>query len=74
MSKKTIAEFVGDANTVRLLRICGVDCVQGYYISPPRPVSEVLEVESHNSADFPVRESLLCLSAADDPWHIGADL
>jgi len=57
MNKKTIAEFVGDANTTRLLRNSGVDYAQGYHVGPPRPVTEVLSV-GHNSAALPARESL----------------
>jgi len=38
MGKKTIAEFVGDAGTVRLLRETGVDYAQGYHIGPPLPI------------------------------------
>ena len=44
MGKKTVAEFVADEGTVRLLREIGVDCAQGYHIGIPRPVSEVLQV------------------------------
>jgi len=43
MGKKTIAEFVTDEETVRLLRTIGVDLAQGYHIGVPRPVSEVLQ-------------------------------
>jgi EAL domain-containing protein (putative c-di-GMP-specific phosphodiesterase class I) len=42
MGKKTIAEFVADEETARLLREIGVDCAQGYHIGRPRPASEVL--------------------------------
>jgi diguanylate cyclase (GGDEF)-like protein/PAS domain S-box-containing protein len=42
MGKKTVAEFVADADTVCLLRDSGVDYAQGYYIGLPRPVAEVL--------------------------------
>jgi len=41
MGKKTVAEFVGDADSVRLLRESGVDYAQGYHIGPPQPVTEV---------------------------------
>jgi EAL domain-containing protein (putative c-di-GMP-specific phosphodiesterase class I) len=44
MGKKTVAEFVGDEETIRLLREIGVDCAQGYHVGMPRPVSEVLQV------------------------------
>ena len=42
MGKNTVAEFVADAPTARLLRELGVDFAQGYYIGLPKPVSEVL--------------------------------
>jgi diguanylate cyclase (GGDEF)-like protein/PAS domain S-box-containing protein len=34
--KRTVAEFVENADTLDLLRECGVDYAQGYYISRPR--------------------------------------
>jgi diguanylate cyclase (GGDEF)-like protein/PAS domain S-box-containing protein len=42
MGKKTIAEFVADDDTARLLEKSGVDFAQGYHIGRPRPVSDVL--------------------------------
>jgi diguanylate cyclase (GGDEF)-like protein len=42
MGKKTIAEFVADANAVSLLRDNGVDYAQGYHIGQPQPVAELL--------------------------------
>ncbi len=44
MGKKTVAEFVADQETARLLRKLGVDYAQGYHIGMPKPVSEVLRV------------------------------
>ena len=41
LGKKTIAEFVGDKEAVRLLHEFGVDYAQGYYIGKPRSVSEI---------------------------------
>ena len=41
MGKKTVAEFVGDEESARLLRKIGVDHAQGYHIGMPRPVSEL---------------------------------
>lgn len=35
LGKKTVAEFVESAETLRLLKECGVDYVQGFYISHP---------------------------------------
>lgn len=37
LGKQTVAEFVGDEETMRLLREYGVDYAQGYYIGKPRP-------------------------------------
>jgi len=39
---QTIAEYVGDEETVRLLREYGVDYAQGYHIGRPDPTSEVI--------------------------------
>jgi diguanylate cyclase (GGDEF)-like protein/PAS domain S-box-containing protein len=39
LGKKTVAEFVGDEATARLLRDSGVDYAQGYYMGVPRQVS-----------------------------------
>jgi diguanylate cyclase (GGDEF)-like protein/PAS domain S-box-containing protein len=40
MGKKTVAEFVGDADTAQVLLECGVDYAQGYHIGTPQPVTE----------------------------------
>lgn len=37
LGKRTIAEFVGDEATLRLLREYGVDYAQGYFIGRPEP-------------------------------------
>ena len=42
MGKKTIAEFVADGETVRLLQKCGVDYAQGYHVGRPGPLREIL--------------------------------
>ena len=42
MGKKTIAEFVPDEVTSRLLEERGVDYAQGYHVGRPRPLREVL--------------------------------
>jgi len=42
MGKKTIAEFVTDDETVRLLEKAGVDYAQGYRVGRPRPLRELL--------------------------------
>lgn len=41
LGKQTIAEFVGDAVTLDLLREYGVDFAQGYYIGHPVPVDRM---------------------------------
>jgi diguanylate cyclase (GGDEF)-like protein/PAS domain S-box-containing protein len=41
LGKETIAELVGNPETVDLLREYGVDYAQGYYIGHPQPVSEM---------------------------------
>ena len=45
MGKKTIAEFVGDDDTARLLQKSGVDFAQGYHIGRPQAVSDVLSID-----------------------------
>jgi diguanylate cyclase (GGDEF)-like protein/PAS domain S-box-containing protein len=42
LGKRTIAEFVGDHETVELLKRHGVDYAQGYHLGRPRPVTEAL--------------------------------
>ena len=42
LGKKTIAEFVGDAETVRLLKQYGVDYAQGYHVGRPAALAEVV--------------------------------
>ena len=42
LGKQTIAEFVGDAETVDLLRELGVDYAQGFYTGRPLPVAQAL--------------------------------
>jgi diguanylate cyclase (GGDEF)-like protein/PAS domain S-box-containing protein len=44
MGKETIAEFVSDDASVRLLEKAGVDYAQGYHIGRPRPLREVLSL------------------------------
>lgn len=38
LGMSTIAEFVGDEPTVRLIRECGVDYGQGFYLGKPAPL------------------------------------
>lgn len=42
LGKRTVAEFVGDAETVAVLRKLGVDYAQGWHVGKPRPVREIL--------------------------------
>jgi Amt family ammonium transporter len=41
---RTVAEFVGDADTLEILRSIGVDMAQGYYLGKPVPLDDVLPV------------------------------
>ncbi len=42
LGKQTIAEFVGDEETVEVLKQHGVDYGQGFHLGRPRPLSEAL--------------------------------
>ncbi len=42
LGKRTIAEYVGDEETLAMLRAYGVDFAQGFHIGRPRPVEEIL--------------------------------
>jgi diguanylate cyclase (GGDEF)-like protein/PAS domain S-box-containing protein len=42
LETQTIAEFVGDDDTVSLLRDSGVDLAQGYHLGRPAPADELL--------------------------------
>jgi diguanylate cyclase (GGDEF)-like protein len=41
LDKKTVAEFVGEEDTLRVLRECAVDFAQGFHIGRPRAVTEI---------------------------------
>jgi EAL domain-containing protein (putative c-di-GMP-specific phosphodiesterase class I) len=41
----TVAVFVSDEETVRMLRQLSVDYAQGYTVGRPRPVGEVLRTD-----------------------------
>lgn len=43
LGKQTIAEFVEDEETLKILRTIGVDCAQGFHIGRPRPLDGILE-------------------------------
>lgn len=45
MHKLTVAEFVEDAETLAMLRIFGVDMVQGYHLDMPRAAHPALMLE-----------------------------
>jgi diguanylate cyclase (GGDEF)-like protein/PAS domain S-box-containing protein len=42
LGKQTVAEHVGDAQTVRLLSKMGVNCGQGFYLARPEPLEDFL--------------------------------
>lgn len=42
MGKETIAEYVGDDETVELLRTLGVDYAQGFHVGRPAPLDQAL--------------------------------
>jgi diguanylate cyclase (GGDEF)-like protein/PAS domain S-box-containing protein len=46
MGKKTVAEFVGDDETVALLRELGVDYAQGYHLGRPTPPDQLHELHA----------------------------
>jgi len=48
LGKQTIAEFVPDEDTRRLLEKSGVDHVQGYHVGRPKPLREALPPRSGN--------------------------
>jgi EAL domain-containing protein (putative c-di-GMP-specific phosphodiesterase class I) len=48
LGKETIAEFVTDEDTKRMIRRLGVDYAQGYHIGKPVPTSEILNPELRN--------------------------
>ncbi|MDH5711816.1 MAG: bifunctional diguanylate cyclase/phosphodiesterase, partial [Gammaproteobacteria bacterium] len=50
LSRMTVAEFVESPEVMRILKVCGVDRVQGNYISPP-----LAELPHGNIVKFPVQ-------------------
>jgi len=38
LGKQTVAEFVESAEVIQLLKECGVDYIQGFYVDRPKPV------------------------------------
>ena len=54
LGRYTVAEYVESPEVIRLLKICGVDKVQGNYISPPLnelPVINIVNLQKHASAE-----------------------
>jgi len=47
LGKETIAEFVTNAKTQRMVQRLGVDYAQGHHIGKPVPVSELFQLEMH---------------------------
>jgi EAL domain-containing protein (putative c-di-GMP-specific phosphodiesterase class I) len=43
LGKQTIAEYVGDDKILRLIRAIGVDFAQGFGISPPMLMDELVQ-------------------------------
>jgi EAL domain-containing protein (putative c-di-GMP-specific phosphodiesterase class I) len=43
LSKETIAEFVTDEKTKRMVRRLGVDYAQGYHIGKPVPIAKLVD-------------------------------
>ena len=51
LSRSTVAEYVESPEVMRLLKVCGVDRVQGNYISPPLeclPHGNIIKLPVHN--------------------------
>jgi EAL domain-containing protein (putative c-di-GMP-specific phosphodiesterase class I) len=49
LGTRTIAEFVGDRETMKVLKDRGVDYGQGYYLGKPRAVSDAFVCPSESS-------------------------
>jgi diguanylate cyclase (GGDEF)-like protein/PAS domain S-box-containing protein len=58
VGKKTVAEFVADADAVSLLRDSGVDYAQGYHIGLPKPVAEILLHGPEPKGELPFASAL----------------
>jgi EAL domain-containing protein (putative c-di-GMP-specific phosphodiesterase class I) len=55
LEKQTVAEHVGDAQTVSLLREMGVDSGQGFYLGRPEPLGDFLSNLETGGSDEPRR-------------------
>jgi EAL domain-containing protein (putative c-di-GMP-specific phosphodiesterase class I) len=52
LGKRTVAEFVGDEQTLAMLRQYGIDYAQGYHVGRPVPLEEagLAETGAHGPA------------------------
>lgn len=50
MRKQTVAEFVEDTETLEMLRIFGVDLVQGYYLDMPQANHPALQLDTFENS------------------------
>jgi diguanylate cyclase (GGDEF)-like protein len=55
LDKETVAEYVGDQETVDALRSLGVDFGQGYFLGRPGPIREVIDGARSFEAPAPPR-------------------
>jgi len=51
LGKKTVAEFVEDLETLKLLEELGVDCAQGFFIGRPDPAMPLVRQWAANEAE-----------------------
>jgi diguanylate cyclase (GGDEF)-like protein/PAS domain S-box-containing protein len=63
LGKRTVAEFVGDEETMELLRQLGVDDGQGFHIGRPAPLEELL-AEVARQAESGIDPELEAIEAA----------
>ena len=66
LGKRTIAEFVGDSETVKVLKQRGVDYGQGYRLGRPRPVEDAFPIElTERPSAAPPRRSRTAMPFCD---------
>jgi EAL domain-containing protein (putative c-di-GMP-specific phosphodiesterase class I) len=53
LRKRTVAEFVGSDEILKLVREAGVDYVQGFHVGKPVPIETVLSRESASAGPLP---------------------
>jgi EAL domain-containing protein (putative c-di-GMP-specific phosphodiesterase class I) len=57
MGKRTVAEFVGDEQTLALLRELGVDYAQGFHIGHPVPAEDLpTKTTPPPGSDWPIEQ------------------